>query len=118
MEGQVTKNFSYKELSCPCCNVFGMKPVFIEKLQEVRDLFNEPMVITSGYRCERHNVAIGGVPKSQHLEGLAVDVAIINGGSRFKLIAIALEAGLAGIGVAKTFVHLDYRVGPKVMWLY
>ena len=39
-------------------------------------LINLPIQITSGYRCEMLNRLVGGVPNSQHVEGLAADIQI------------------------------------------
>jgi hypothetical protein len=50
-----------------------------EELQIVRDLYGKSMPVTSGYRCQRVNKAVGGVENSAHAEGLAAD---INTGSK------------------------------------
>jgi hypothetical protein len=47
-------------------------------LQPMRDGLNEPIVISSGFRCPKLNAAVGGVSNSQHLKGEAAD-PFING---------------------------------------
>lgn len=42
-------------------------------LDPIRERFAVPMIITSGYRCERLNKLVGGVDNSQHMKGEAVD---------------------------------------------
>ena len=43
-------------------------------LEEVRSLLgNNPILISSGYRCPKLNKEVGGVPTSYHVKGLAVD---------------------------------------------
>lgn len=42
-------------------------------LEPIRERFAVPMIITSGYRCERLNKLVGGVDNSQHMKGEAVD---------------------------------------------
>lgn len=42
-------------------------------LDPIREKFAVPMIITSGYRCERVNKLVGGVDNSQHMKGEAVD---------------------------------------------
>lgn len=42
-------------------------------LAPIREKFAVPMIITSGYRCERLNKLVGGVDNSQHRKGEAVD---------------------------------------------
>lgn len=45
-------------------------------LEAVRVRFGAPIVVTSGYRCEALNRAVGGQPASQHLVGEAADFLI------------------------------------------
>lgn len=43
-------------------------------LEEVRTLLNNrPILISSGFRAPRVNAAVGGVPNSAHVDGLAAD---------------------------------------------
>ena len=42
-------------------------------LDPIRERFAVPMIITSGYRCEKVNRLVGGVENSQHMKGEAVD---------------------------------------------
>lgn len=46
----------------------------IEQLDELRRLYNKPIIITSGYRCPALNKAVGGKPNSQHVKGQAADL--------------------------------------------
>ena len=45
-------------------------------LEPLRVAMNEPVRISSGYRCEKLNKAVGGVYNSQHLKGQAADLCI------------------------------------------
>lgn len=77
-------------------------------LQPLRDAWGGPLFINSGYRCLELNKAVGGVPTSQHVLGMAADVACSD--------PIAL-AGLAKrmkldydqCIVYDSFVHFSYR---------
>lgn len=42
-------------------------------LDPIRERFATPVIITSGYRCERLNKLVNGVEYSQHREGKAAD---------------------------------------------
>lgn len=42
-------------------------------LEQVRKLFNKPLLISSGYRSREVNEAVGGSKTSQHSEGCAAD---------------------------------------------
>lgn len=46
-------------------------------LQGFRDFVGFPIRITSGYRSPRLNSAVGGVPTSDHMKGLAADFYVI-----------------------------------------
>jgi len=45
-------------------------------LQPIRDLFGVPVSITSGFRNEQVNRAVGGVETSQHRSGQAADFRV------------------------------------------
>jgi len=45
-------------------------------LEPLRVAMGEPIRISSGYRCEKLNKAVGGVYNSQHLKGQAADLDI------------------------------------------
>lgn len=44
-----------------------------EVLEPIRTHYNKPVIITSGYRSDELNAAIGGVADSQHAKGEAAD---------------------------------------------
>lgn len=46
----------------------------LQRLEEIRQQYNKPIYINSGYRCERLNKLVGGKVNSLHLKGLAVDL--------------------------------------------
>ena len=104
--------FTEQELACKGTDECDMHPEFMEKLIAVREDYNEPMIITSGYRHLAYNDTIGGAKNSPHLYGRAVDVKVV-GGDALELIGAALRHGMTGIGVKqrgdhdRSFIHLD-----------
>ena len=46
----------------------------IECLDDIRQRYGSPIIITSGYRCPALNKAVGGKPNSQHVKGQAADI--------------------------------------------
>lgn len=48
----------------------------IDYLDKVREEFGAPIRVSSGYRSPELNKAVGGSRKSQHMEGLAADLAV------------------------------------------
>ncbi len=90
-------------------NVFHeMNSDFLIRLDELRKLVDEPLIITSSYRSIDYNKSVGGASKSQHLIGNAADLACNNGILRAKIIYNALSLGMS-VGAAKGFVHVDGR---------
>ena len=104
--------FTEEELACHGTGECDMEPEFMEKLIAVREDYNKPMIITSGYRHLAHNSTIGGAKHSPHLYGRAVDVKVM-GGDALRLIKMALKHGMTGIGVKQRgnhdgrFIHID-----------
>lgn len=45
-------------------------------LEPIRNNFDAPVRISSGYRCPALNAAIGSAPSSQHITGQAADIEI------------------------------------------
>ena len=50
--------------------------LIINCMQPIRNLFNLPVIITSGFRCQKLNKIVGGSANSQHLVGCAADFKI------------------------------------------
>ena len=110
--------FSPSELQCKCGCGMSVKPEFLNKLNDLRELLGVPLIVTSAARCPTHNTAVGGAPSSKHKDGIAVDLAAKDGNMKYKIIEGALKLGFNGIGVHKDFIHLDTRKEGQVVWLY
>lgn len=104
--------FTDDEFRCSCCGRSEMNSNFIGLLNQIREDFGRPMVISSGYRCENHpaerNKANG---PGSHNTGWAADVAV-QGADAQRLIECALRNGITGLGVNQKgsvgrFIHLD-----------
>ena len=52
---------------------FNLTVLVDNLLDPIRERFAVPMIITSGYRCEKLNKLVCGVDNSQHMKGEAVD---------------------------------------------
>lgn len=46
----------------------------LNRLDEIREKYGKPIIITSGYRCSELNKKVGGKANSFHLKGLAADL--------------------------------------------
>lgn len=113
----VGTNFKVKEFACKD----GSDTIFIDTLlvsilQKVRNNFNCPVTITSGFRTESYNNKIGGARYSQHKYGTAADIKVK--GVKPKEVAKYLETLIpnhGGIGIYPNFVHVDIRY-KKTRW--
>ena len=105
-------NFSKEEMQCKETGECRMIPSFMDRLQALRNEFNKPMVITSGYRSRNHSVELKKDRIGTHVMGCAVDVECF-GVDALKLIELAIKHGFTGVGVkqhsdrTKRFIHLD-----------
>ena len=76
-------------------------------LQPLRDAWEKPLFINSGYRCLELNKKVGGVPTSQHVLGQAADVGCSDPLALARL-AKKMKLPYDQIGVYQTFVHFSY----------
>lgn len=73
-EKKLSANFKVREFACKDgSNMIFVCDELVQLLQNIRDHFNRPVIITSAYRTLTHNKKVGGSPKSQHLLGRAAD---------------------------------------------
>lgn len=115
------KNFDSEEFVCNCgCGNGGdkMDPELIQGLEELRNLINEPIIVTSAYRCTKHNEKVGGVKNSYHTQGKAADIRV-KGMTIAKLASWceqveAFRNGGIGVYYGEKFVHVD--VGRRRRW--
>jgi hypothetical protein len=85
---------------------------FAAELDKVRAAWGSGLGVTSWYRPYLVNLAVGGVPNSQHVLGWAADVYPVNGKiSEFQTWIDLRWSGGLGYGARKGFVHLDARDG-------
>lgn len=99
------------------------------EFQRIREAWGRSLGVTSFYRPEPINSAVGGVPNSRHVTGEAMDVYPTSDSleSFYAWIRTRWTGGL-GDGRDKGFIHLDTRDGggfvpgagatPSVEWWY
>lgn len=117
---RLSPHFNLSEFRCPCCNgvIASSALALAKRLEPVRKVVG-PVRILSGFRCAKHNSAVKGRLFSQHLVGLAADIAVDNDTARFLLVKTLLERGFKRLGIAAKYVHADIGActGP-VIWTY
>ena len=120
--GDLSKNFNRAEFACKgpdCCDhSASIHPELVSSLQMLRDKAG-PLLITSGFRCNRHNKNVGGAKNSMHVFGMAADIK----SDRLtpKELADLAESVSAfksgGIGIYKSWVHVDVRTTGTARWV-
>lgn len=65
-------------------------------LDPARELWDKPLIVTSGYRCMKLNALVGGVSNSQHLTGCAADLITLgnNRGQNYQLYQLIKNSSL------------------------
>ena len=84
-------------------------------LDPLRELYGEPIIVQSGYRCPTLNALVGGVPDSAHVDGLAADISSV-GNDRTKnqsLVSLILSTPLP---FDQLILYDCLRSGPR--WLH
>lgn len=111
---RLTSNFQAREFDCSCskCSETLIDLDHVEKLQKLREDLNSPIHITSAYRCESHNAAVGGSKNSRHKVGDATDIQVSD------MDPLEVQDACEhfdGLGRYDTFTHIDSR-GYKARW--
>lgn len=114
---KLTTNFAIYEFACKgsgCCSTVKIDSKLAGYLQQIRDHFGKPVYINSGYRCAKHNKAVGGASSSYHTKGMAADI-VVEGVAPAEVAKYAESIGVLGIGLYSNFVHIDTRT-RKFFW--
>lgn len=119
-ENMENNYFKIEEFACKCsypeCKKTLVDENLLIQLNTLRHEYNQAIRVTSGYRCERHNTAVGGVANSQHVKGAAADII---GADLDLLYALAQKHFKAvGDGRKKGFIHVDLRDDKIRRWDY
>lgn len=107
---RLTHHFKAEEFRCKDnTKEFLWAPKLLEILETIRNHFNAPVIINSGYRTPSWNVKVGGSKNSYHCKGMAADI-VVKGHSSQEVAKYAdsiMEQG--GVIRYTNFVHVDVR---------
>lgn len=112
------KYFKIEDFDCQETGENGMSFEFLDRLDILRERCGFPFIITSGFRSERHSIEAKKNKPGTHAQGIASDIRVNSGAQRYLIVKEAMEMGFTGIGIADTFIHVDDRLSPPVVWLY
>ena len=114
--------FKLEDFDCQETGNNEMCTDFMDKLDELRHVCGFPFIITSGYRDKTHSIEARksktGTKAGTHAQGIAADIKVSNGHQRYVIQKNAYKMGFTGVGVAKTFIHVDTRTTTPVSWNY
>jgi uncharacterized protein YcbK (DUF882 family) len=120
----VSEYFDSEEFECQCsypdCIEQRIAEELIDKLEGCRREVGKPVVVTSGFRCDKHQADLSNTPgiktvaKSTHPLGHAADIKC----RLMTPLRAAVESRFKAIGVARTFLHVDLRDDKKRRWTY
>ena len=116
-EMKLSPHFDSDEFKCKCgCGLSDIDAKLIVRLEKLRKLCGDkPLRVNSGHRCKEHNTSVGGSPNSQHLLGKAADIRCPAGMTIDQFADKAKRCDFGGLGIYKTFLHLDVRNG-RALW--
>jgi|AntAceMinimDraft_13_1070369.scaffolds.fasta_scaffold00150_4 hypothetical protein len=104
------------EIDCKCDRATCTHTLFTadnyDSFKMTRLDYGSPIYITSGYRCNQHNKAIGGVPRSNHALGDGLDLVPSDGDLDF-LEDVARDH-YEFVLRYETFIHCDNRLNMKI----
>jgi hypothetical protein len=108
-------SFSPREIACKGTGQLLVNEDALNRLQNLRDYLNKPLILTSAYRSPQHNRAVGGAKNSMHMQGIAFDVRMENHDPH-EFEAAARHVGFKGFGYypKSGFMHID--TGPARSW--
>lgn len=123
---KLSDNFSSFEFECKCknCKQQMIDTDLIDKIQNIRNILQIPLQISSGYRCPAHQeelkhqgytVAVG---TSTHTQGIAADILLPTKEADKERLLTLCRINFSSVGIAKTFVHVDLRSERRRFWVY
>jgi uncharacterized protein YcbK (DUF882 family) len=114
--------------ACPCCGVMP-KDELIRHVEDLEKEWGKRLQINSCMRCQKRNNMLierwkrlkeKGIDSPQpakhslHMEGIAVDIGMINKEDQERLILLAEKVGFRGIGRYFWGTHID--LGEQRFW--
>jgi len=101
--------FEFREqFSCKCgCGLNNVQDDFLNKLFFAQNISGVKFLITSGCRCQKHNLEVGGSPDSASLLGVHADIAFIDTFNCFLIFKALIGAGFERIRLYPRHIHVD-----------
>lgn len=125
---KLSTHFNSKEFTCHCnfpdCINQRISKQLIDKLEIIRVEIDQPLIVTSGFRCMKHQAFLraAGVntvvaKQSQHELGNAADIVPEDQNNIRTTFLETVESEFDSIGLSDNFLHVDLRQGKR-RWEY
>ena len=115
MEQKISEHFFRKEFTCKCgCGQDTVDSELLAICEIVRVFVGVPITPSSGNRCPKHNLLVGGSLNSQHLKSKAADLPVPDPFLVYTMLCDKFP-GHHGFGLYDSFVHVDSR-SWKARW--
>lgn len=108
--GRASEHFKAKEFQCKDgTEGLLIATELLETLEKIRNHFNAPVIINSGYRTPSWNSKVNGSANSYHCKGMAADIVVKghSSGDVAKYADSIMKQG--GVIRYTNFVHVDIR---------
>lgn len=100
--------------------IFNNIQFALHHIELLRTFADIPFIVNSWYRDESHNKRVGGVPNSQHMEGLAIDFRVKRKAELISNVKFILyRSNLSKIFyidqfiIYDTFFHISFSQEPR-----
>ena len=122
---QLTAHFNAHEFKCKCGQPhdYELSDKLVSMLEQLYEKLNcSKIIVTSGYRCTKHDKTVGGSGTGQHTKGTAADICCYGQDGKpisSKVVCCTAQdlgfGGIANITSEYIYTHVDVRTGYR--WL-
>lgn len=131
MEINLSEHFTYEEMTrsntarhLRINNTPGPKELknlqilCMQVLEPARKEYGRPIIVNSAYRCKALNKAVGGVPNSYHIMGMAADLHVKDEKEGIRLLELLNKQTLTDMVLfefsRKSFwLHVQFSLKPR-----
>lgn len=130
-ELEIAPHLLYREMASPDTGIAVAHVDLLRAWTLLRRFLGHTVRVTSGYRTPEHNRRVGGADGSQHTLGRAFDLswqgysALVLPDSEAAVPTLdpaffrqLIGFGFRGVGVGRTYIHLDTRAAAPEFWSY
>lgn len=112
---KISEHFKVKEFACKDKTpILFINTDLVGLLEKIRNHYNTPVIINSGYRTYMWNKKVNGAEKSYHMMGLAADIRVKGVPCKdVALKASELLGKTGGVICYTNFVHVDIRTTER-----